>query len=139
MQYIFILFVYVDELKGNIQGYSLRLYLFTCNCSSSSVNVRVHLLHQNFSRNYSSIRRGPIIVAILLRWVVFFIVRRMSTLAVICHGKSPNPATPLGRYQYAPSSKCVYCVRQLKALLLSHCTFGRAITLCEWRAREMYK
>ena len=46
MQYIRILFVSDEELK-------------TCHCIRSDVNVRAHLLRQNFSSDYRSIRNGP--------------------------------------------------------------------------------
>ena len=42
-------------------------FLFTCqptkgcNCSRSGVNVRAQLLRNNFSRNFSSIRGGPLL------------------------------------------------------------------------------
>ena len=32
-----------------------------CNCSRSGVYVRAHLLRNNFSRNFSSIRGGPVL------------------------------------------------------------------------------
>ena len=56
-------FVYDEELKWGIQGNSLCLLdnkLKGCNCSHSGVNVRMHLLRKIFSRNFSSIRSGPI-------------------------------------------------------------------------------
>ena len=45
---------YEAVLKGDIQGYLL-------NCSRSGVNVRAHLLRQNFTRDYSSIRSKMLI------------------------------------------------------------------------------
>ena len=44
----------------------MLLFLFSCqptkgcNCSRSGVNVRAHLLRNKFSRDYSSIRSGPL-------------------------------------------------------------------------------
>ena len=32
-----------------------------CNCSRSGVNMRVYLLRNNYSRNFSSIRSGPLL------------------------------------------------------------------------------
>ena len=62
MQYMNIIFVCNEELKGSMQGYSLcllgnqlkfQLQPFGC-------NVRAHLLRNNYSRNFSSIRSGPV-------------------------------------------------------------------------------
>ena len=62
VQFIRILFVYDEELKWGRQGYSLCLLAnrLSCNCSRPGVNVHVHLLRKNLSRNFSSIRSGPI-------------------------------------------------------------------------------
>ena len=63
MQFMHPLFVYDEELRWDIQGYSLCLldnYSKGSNCSHSGVNVRTHLLCKIFSRNFSSIRSGPI-------------------------------------------------------------------------------
>ena len=63
MQFMHTLFVYDEELRWDIQGYSLCLldnYLKGSNCSHFGVNVRTHLLRKIFSRNFSSIRSGPI-------------------------------------------------------------------------------
>ena len=43
----------------------------SCNCSRSGVNVRAHLLRQNFSRNYSSIRSGPLFPILVLLGAFF--------------------------------------------------------------------
>ena len=69
MQYLQILLVYDEEMKGDIHDYSLQPLLLTCQptkvkvatdlCSRSGVNVQAHLLRQNFSRNYSSVQSGP--------------------------------------------------------------------------------
>ena len=55
---IYIFFVYDEDLKWSIQGYSFCL--LACNCSRSGVNVRAHLLRINISRNFKSIRSVPI-------------------------------------------------------------------------------
>ena len=63
MQFMHTLFVYDEELRWEIQGYSLCLLdnkLKGSNCSHLGVNVRTHLLRKIFSRNFSSIRSGPI-------------------------------------------------------------------------------
>ena len=63
MQFMHTLFVYDEELRWDIQGYSLCLldnYLKGSNCSHLGVNVRTHLLRKIFSRNFSLIRSGPI-------------------------------------------------------------------------------
>ena len=63
MQFIHTLFVYDEELGWGIQGYSLCLldnYLIGSNRSHLGVKVRTHLLRKIFSRNFSSIRSGPI-------------------------------------------------------------------------------
>ena len=63
MQFMHNLFVYDEELRWGIQGYLLCLldnYVKGCNCSHSGVNVRTHILLKIFSRNFSSIRSGPI-------------------------------------------------------------------------------
>ena len=52
------LFVYDEELRWDIQGYSLCLLdnkLKGSNCSHSGVNILTHLLRKIFSRNFSSI------------------------------------------------------------------------------------
>ena len=57
-----------EELKGDIPGYSLCLLAkqpkLQFGCSRSGVNVRAHVLHQNLSRNYCSIRSGPLFVGL---------------------------------------------------------------------------
>ena len=63
MQFMHTLFVFDEELRWDIQGYSLCLLdnlLKWSNCSHLGVNVRTHLLRKIFSRNFSSIRSGPI-------------------------------------------------------------------------------
>ena len=62
MQYMNIIFVGNEELKGGMQGYLLCLLRnqLKFNCSCSGVNERTHLLRKNYSRNFSSIRSGPI-------------------------------------------------------------------------------
>ena len=63
MQFMHTFFVYNEELRWGIQGYSLCLLdslLKDCNCSRLGVNVRTHLLRKNFSGNFSSILSGPI-------------------------------------------------------------------------------
>ena len=60
VQFMHTLFVYDEEMRWGIQGYSLCLfnnYLKGCNCSRLGVKVRTHILCKNFSRNYGS---GPI-------------------------------------------------------------------------------
>ena len=56
MQYIHILFVSDEELKRStlLLANQLKLQLYPFGC-----NVRAHLLRQNFSSDYSSIRNGP--------------------------------------------------------------------------------
>ena len=59
MQFMYNLFVYNEELRWGIQGYSLCLLdnkVKGCNCSHSGVNVRTYILRKIFSRNFS----GPI-------------------------------------------------------------------------------
>ena len=63
MQFMHTLFVYDEELRWGIQGFSLCLLdnqFKSCNCSYLGVNVRMHLLRKIFSRNFSSIQIGPI-------------------------------------------------------------------------------
>ena len=70
MQQIHSLFVYEEELKGGIQGYNvftLFNYQPTKVSTHSSDNVRTHLLRQNLSRDYSSIRSGPVSL-VLVQW-----------------------------------------------------------------------
>ena len=63
MQYMNIIFVCNEELKG---GHTKLFTLFnwqqtkSSNCSRSGVNVRAHLLRNNYSRNFSLIRHGPL-------------------------------------------------------------------------------
>ena len=61
MQYMNIIFVCNEELKGGIQGYSLCLLdnQLKFQLYRSDVNVRAQLLRKNYSRNFSSIRSGP--------------------------------------------------------------------------------
>ena len=65
MQYLHILFVYDEELKGGIQGYSLCLLAnqLKLQCGRSGVNVCAHLLRKNFSRKYSSIPSRPMFIS----------------------------------------------------------------------------
>ena len=63
MQFMHTLFVYDEELRWGIQGYSLCLLdnkIKGRNCRHSGVNVRTHLLRKNFSMNFSSIQSGSI-------------------------------------------------------------------------------
>ena len=64
MQYMNIIFVCNDELKGGGACKAIHfVYLATnlsSNCSRSDVNVRAHLLRYNSSRNLSSIQSGPL-------------------------------------------------------------------------------
>ena len=63
VQYMNIIFVCNEELKMSMQGYSLCLLgnqlKFQLQPFGCDVNVRAHLLRNNHSRNFSSIRSGP--------------------------------------------------------------------------------
>ena len=50
-----IIFVYNEELKGGMQDYSQPTKV-------SDVNVRAQQLRKNYSRDFSSIRRGPMCI-----------------------------------------------------------------------------
>ena len=58
-----ILVVYDEEMRWGIQGYPLCLLdnlLKVATVAARVVNVRTPLLRKNFSRNFSSIRSGPL-------------------------------------------------------------------------------
>ena len=57
MQFIHILFVYDEDLKWGVQGYSLCLLDNQLKVASIAVRVYAcaHLLRKNLSRNFSSI------------------------------------------------------------------------------------
>ena len=62
MQYMNIIFVCKEELKGDMQGYScclignqLKFQLQPFGCK----HARAQLYRKNYSRNFSSIRSGP--------------------------------------------------------------------------------
>ena len=71
MQFMHTLFVYDEELRWGIQGYSLCLLdnqVKCCNCSHWDVKVRTHILRKIFSRNFSSIQSG--LISFQLRQIV---------------------------------------------------------------------
>ena len=57
VQFMHTLFVYDEELRWGIQGYSLCLFDNLLKGSCLGVKVRMHILCKNFSRNFGS---GPI-------------------------------------------------------------------------------
>ena len=64
MQYMNIIFVYNEELKGDMQGYSLCFAWQPTKVPTAAVRgviVRAHLLRNNYSRNFSSIRSEPVL------------------------------------------------------------------------------
>ena len=58
MQFITHHFVYNEDLKWSIQGYSFCLFAVAI-VSVRGVYMRENLLRNNFSRNFSSIRSRP--------------------------------------------------------------------------------
>ena len=62
MQYIHIIFVFDEELKGTYKmryGRTSAIFVYIFVLANADVNVRTHLLRKQFSRNFRLIRSKP--------------------------------------------------------------------------------